>query len=112
MTKLKILILLTACILCSVEAIYPPSQRQVQLVEITLPNVIEDFEYVPTQGGYRYSYKVFGGPKREEYGVIPNAEAATGVRGSGRDQGKTKSKPRYGTKNRKLSPKSLQSLAG
>ncbi|XP_012156749.1 uncharacterized protein DDB_G0289917 [Ceratitis capitata] len=86
------------------------------VLAINLPKIyLGDFEYKPTRDGYRFSYQLIDGTRRTEIGFLPIAansgaymqdERATAERSA------IRMRARANSKNRKLSPKSLQSLAG
>nr|XP_014095313.2 GATA zinc finger domain-containing protein 15 [Bactrocera oleae] len=86
------------------------------LLAINLPKIyLGDFEYMPTPDGYRFSYQLADGTRRTEVGQIPNI-ANSGIymsdERSTAERTALRMRARANTKNRKLSPKSLQSLAG
>ncbi|XP_039963292.1 putative uncharacterized protein DDB_G0272516 [Bactrocera neohumeralis] len=87
------------------------------LLAINLPKIyLGDFEYMPTPDGYRYSYQLADGTRRTEVGQIPNIAANSGIYMSDErataERTALRMRARANSKNRKLSPKSLQSLAG
>ncbi|KAM7357096.1 uncharacterized protein ACRADG_002592 [Cochliomyia hominivorax] len=86
-------------------------------LNIVLPNaIIDDFEYLPTVQGYRYSYQLPDGSRREENAYI------SGLRMDGYSRLDSKNtdftavgvggRPKMEVKKRKLSPGSLKSLSG
>ncbi|XP_018793335.1 PREDICTED: GATA zinc finger domain-containing protein 15 [Bactrocera latifrons] len=87
------------------------------LLAINLPKIyLGDFEYMPTPDGYRYSYQLADGTRRTEVGQIPNIAPNSGIYMSDErataERTALRMRARANSKNRKLSPKSLQSLAG
>ncbi|XP_011212849.2 GATA zinc finger domain-containing protein 15 [Bactrocera dorsalis] len=87
------------------------------LLAINLPKIyLGDFEYMPTPDGYRYSYQLADGTRRTEVGQIPNIPANSGIymtdERATAERTALRMRARANSKNRKLSPKSLQSLAG
>ncbi|XP_046808203.1 uncharacterized protein LOC111677787 [Lucilia cuprina] len=83
-------------------------------LKIVLPKtIIEDFEYIPTIQGYRYSYKLPDGSRREENAFITGLRMDDYSRLDSRTTDFTAvgvgGRPK---KNRKLSPGSLKSLSG
>ncbi|XP_053956620.1 probable serine/threonine-protein kinase irlF [Anastrepha ludens] len=83
------------------------------LLAINLPKVyLGDFEYVPTRDGYRFSYELIDGTRRTEVGYIPNTVPYMSDKRATEERTALRMRARANAKNRKLSPKSLQSLAG
>ncbi|XP_055383665.1 endocuticle structural glycoprotein SgAbd-9-like [Condylostylus longicornis] len=90
--------------------------------------LLEEYNNVPTEDGYKFSYKTSDGSVREEVGIIMNPGTeqqemvVMGSYGYEDSEGtrtvtmytadKNGYKPRVQVKNRKLNPKLLASLAG
>ncbi|XP_055373558.1 larval cuticle protein 1-like [Condylostylus longicornis] len=100
-----------------------------QLLDMMMPKILlEEYNNVPREDGYNFSYKTSDGTIREEMGIIMNPgtpEQEMVVMGSfgyeDKEGIKTVTmytadkrgyKPRVSIKNRKLNPKLLASLAG
>ena len=108
---LKLLLSLVSVLLLPavVRASYPNSHDS-QILQIILnKNMLRDFEYEPTREGYRFSYQLEDGTTYTEVAQIHDAldDGVSGVETGSQSPAKDMS-----SKNRKLSPKSLQSLAG
>ncbi|XP_036337367.1 putative uncharacterized transmembrane protein DDB_G0292500 [Rhagoletis pomonella] len=93
-----------------------PQTSNNPLLAINLPKIfLGDFEYVPTRDGYRFSYQLIDGTRRTEVGYIPNSGGSSIYKSDERataERTALRMRARGNAKNRKLSPKSLQSLAG
>ncbi|XP_037811987.1 integrator complex subunit 4 homolog [Lucilia sericata] len=88
--------------------------NRVTNLNIVLPKtIVEDFEYIPTIQGYRYSYQLPDGSRREENAFITGLRMDDYSRLDSRTTDFTAvgvgGRPK---KNRKLSPGSLKSLSG
>ncbi|XP_067645825.1 3-phosphoinositide-dependent protein kinase B [Eurosta solidaginis] len=88
------------------------------LLGINLPKIyLGDFEYVPTPNGYRFSYDRSDGTRHTEVGIIPDSENTAIYKQDESperiaERMALRMRGRENSKNRKLSPKALQSLAG
>ncbi|XP_030386206.1 uncharacterized protein LOC115633022 [Scaptodrosophila lebanonensis] len=103
-------LLLLACSLAVGNASFPPGT----VLDIQLGNVIvEQFIYLPTGNGYKYGYGLADGSRRDEVGIILTGDTPQQDQVNANNYKRNERPPkRPGVKNRKLAPKSLQSLAG
>ncbi|KAH8365503.1 hypothetical protein KR093_001488 [Drosophila rubida] len=94
----------------SVRASYAPGTvLDIQLGDV----VIEQFSYIPTRGGYEFGYTLPNGTHRDEVGELLNDRSANeDLQNANSFDRNARPSRRPGLKNRKLSPKSLSSLAG
>ncbi|XP_017957011.1 uncharacterized protein LOC108651667 [Drosophila navojoa] len=109
-----LLLLLIANILWSTESGVGASYSPNSVLEIQLGDLlIEQFKYIPTLGGYEYGYTLPNGTHRDELGELLNANSTPEeIRNANNYARNARPSRRPGVKNRKLSPKSLSSLAG
>ncbi|XP_011293653.2 uncharacterized protein LOC131801229 [Musca domestica] len=79
-------------------------------------DVIQDFEYVPTVQGYRYNYVLNDGTSRNENVLVAGTPSSPQSKLDGKNTDLTAvgvgGRHRMPTKNRKLAPGALKSLAG
>ncbi|XP_061394870.1 uncharacterized protein LOC133330452 [Musca vetustissima] len=79
-------------------------------------DVIQDFEYVPTVQGYRYNYVLNDGTTRDENVLVAGTPDTPQSKLDGKNTDLTAvgvgGRHRMPTKNRKLAPGALKSLAG
>ncbi|XP_075161098.1 uncharacterized protein LOC142233922 [Haematobia irritans] len=122
---IAIVVILVPCIQCQPTFVQIVRQQQQQpqgylperKVHVVYNNdIIKDFEYVPTVQGYRYSYVLYDGSARTENVFIkgtPNSlESGLDSKNTDLNAIGIGGRRRMPTKNRKLAPGSLKSLAG
>ncbi|ALC43604.1 CG13297 [Drosophila busckii] len=104
------LILLQLSLFNNVKGSFPPGT----VLDIKLGNVvIEQFSYIPTREGYQYGYTLPSGVHRDEVGLLLNDRSTPeDLQNATNFDRNARPSRRPGLKNRKLSPKSLSSLAG
>ncbi|XP_034481385.1 uncharacterized protein LOC117787049 [Drosophila innubila] len=110
----KLLLLLVACVQWGAENGSSASYAPGTVLDIQLGDVvIEQFSYIPTRGGYEFGYTLPNGTHREEVGELLNDRSASeDLQNANSLNRNDRPSRRPGLKNRKLSPKSLASLAG
>ncbi|KAH8364536.1 hypothetical protein KR084_007698, partial [Drosophila pseudotakahashii] len=107
------LILLVACVLFGANlnyASFPPGT----VIDIKLGDVaVEQFSYTPTRDGYEFNYTLPDGTFRDEIGkVLSGSSAAQDLENANNLAKNHRPSREQGIKVRKLSGKSLSSLAG
>ncbi|XP_017010523.2 uncharacterized protein [Drosophila takahashii] len=107
------LILLVACVLFGANlnyASFPPGT----VIDIKLGDVaVEQFSYTPTRDGYEFNYTLPDGTFRDEIGkVLSGSSAAQDLENANNLAKNHRPSREQGLKVRKLSGKSLSSLAG
>ncbi|KAI8040445.1 uncharacterized protein LOC128258553 [Drosophila gunungcola] len=107
------LILLVACVLFGANlnyASFPPGT----VIDIKLGDVtLEQFSYTPTRDGYEFNYTLPDGTFRDEVGkVLSGTSAAQDLENANNLAKNHRPSREKGLKVRKLSGKSLSSLAG
>ncbi|EDV95678.1 uncharacterized protein LOC6557767 [Drosophila grimshawi] len=104
------LLLLWTSVLWNASASYAPGTvLDIQLGDV----VIEQFRYIPTGGGYEFGYTLPNGTHRDEMGELINDRSTPeDLKNANNYARNGRPSRRPGLKNRKLSPKSLSSLAG
>ncbi|XP_016991113.1 uncharacterized protein LOC108053058 [Drosophila rhopaloa] len=107
------LILLVACVLFGANfnyASFPPGT----VIDIKLGDVtLEQFSYTPTREGYEFNYTLPDGTFRDEIGkVLSGTSAAQDLENANNLAKNHRPSREQGLKVRKLSGKSLSSLAG
>ncbi|EDV51115.1 uncharacterized protein LOC6545120 [Drosophila erecta] len=107
------LILLVACVLFGAKlnyAVFPPGTvLDIKLGEVAL----EQFAYTPTRDGYEFNYTLPDGTFRDEIGkVLSGTSAAQDLENANNLAKNHRPSREQGLKIRKLSGKSLSSLAG
>ncbi|KAH8234831.1 hypothetical protein KR032_003790, partial [Drosophila birchii] len=112
-TLVQAIILLVACVLFGANlnyASFPPGTViDIKLGEVTL----EQFSYVPTRDGYEFNYTLPDGTFRDEIGkVLSGSSAAQDLENANNLAKNHRPSREQGLKVRKLSGKSLSSLAG
>ncbi|XP_020808970.1 uncharacterized protein LOC110184700 [Drosophila serrata] len=112
-TLVQAIILLVACVLFGANlnyASFPPST----VIDIKLGDVtLEQFSYVPTPDGYEFNYTLPDGTFRDEIGkVLTGSSAAQDLENANNLARNHRPSREQGLKVRKLSGKSLSSLAG
>ncbi|KAH8297815.1 hypothetical protein KR054_011022 [Drosophila jambulina] len=112
-TLVQAIILLVACILFGANlnyASFPPGT----VIDIKLGDVtLEQFSYVPTPDGYEFNYTLPDGTFRDEIGkVLTGSSAAQDLENANSLARNHRPSREQGLKVRKLSGKSLSSLAG
>ncbi|KAL7734140.1 hypothetical protein ACLKA6_011820 [Drosophila palustris] len=110
----KLLLLLVAFVQWGEKNVASASYAPGTVLDIQLGDVIiEQFTYIPTRGGYEFGYTLPNGTHREEVGELLNDRSATeDLQNANNFNRNDRPSRRPGLKNRKLSPKSLASLAG
>ncbi|XP_030560981.1 uncharacterized protein LOC115762771 [Drosophila novamexicana] len=109
-----LLLLLLASVLCGTENGANASYAPGTVLDIQLGDVIiEQFSYIPTRQGYEFGYTLPNGTHRDEVGELINDRSTPeDIQNANNFQRNARPSRRPGLKNRKLSPKSLSSLAG